>query len=103
MSFISTIETKVWAAGVGASAGAVIGTAADWGLGVWLWGADNSAAAADVAIKAVPTPIAALVALAVTFLGAVIGGYNAPASNHAGNNATGEVMDDSTAGHLDGA
>jgi hypothetical protein len=30
----------------------------------------------------------------------VLGGYNAPPSNHAGNNTTGEVMDDSAAGHL---
>lgn len=101
MGLLSTIETKVWAAGAGAGAGAVLGAAADWGLGVWLWHADSSAAASADAIAAVPAPVAALVALTVTFAGAVLGGYKAPASNHAGNNATGVVADDSTAGHAD--
>lgn len=99
MSVLSTIETKVWAASAGASAGAVIGAAADWALGVYVWDATNTATAADAAIAAVPAPIAALVGLTVTFLGAALGGYIAPASNHAGNNATGEPMDDTLAGH----
>lgn len=92
------METKVWAAGAGAGAGGVLGTAADWALGVFVWHASDKATDTAAALAAVPLPIAALVGLGITVLGAAIAGYQAPASNNAGNNAAGAVMDDSTAG-----
>lgn len=99
MSVLPTVETKVWAAGVGAGGGLVLADALKWGLGVVAFGADKGAGSAQDAINAVPSPLGALILLGITFLGAVFGGYKAPPSNHAGNNATGEPMDDATAGH----
>jgi hypothetical protein len=96
---IATTETKVWAAVVGAGGGTVVGNAALWALGVYVWNTPDDAAHAKAALEAVPTYIAALVLLSITVLGTWFGGYSAPPSNHAGNNATGEVMDDTDAGH----
>lgn len=96
---LARIETKVWAAMGGTGAGATLSAAVVWALGVFVWHASSDASAAQSAIDAVPAPVAALVALALTVLGTFVGGYAAPASNHAGNNATGAPMDDTTAGH----
>ena len=96
---LARIETKVWAAVLGSGGGATIGAAVLWALGVFVWGASSAADHAKDAIDAVPGPIAALVGLLLTATGTLLGGYAAPPSNHAGNNATGLPMDDTLAGH----
>lgn len=72
MSMNAPIESKVKASAVGAGAGAAVGSAVLWLLGVLVWDAPNSAEAANDAMAAVPGPIAAVVlfgvASAVSFL-----------------------------------
>lgn len=80
---IARIETKVWAAVVGSGGGATLGAFALWALGVFVWHTSGDAAHAEAAMKAVPGPVAALVALAFTAAGTLAGGYAAPKSNHA--------------------
>jgi hypothetical protein len=58
-------EAKVKASSVGAAVGGAVATFALWLLGCVLWGAPWDADAADVAILAVPSPVAALVVLGV--------------------------------------
>lgn len=96
---LARIETKVWAAVLGSGGGATVGAAVLWLLGVLVWHGPSSADGAKAAVDAVPGPIAALVGLLLTAAGTLLGGYAAPPSNHAGNNATGEPMDDTAAGH----
>jgi hypothetical protein len=97
---MSRVETKVWAAVVGAGGGTVVGNALLWVLGVTAWGAPSDAAHSKVALDSVPPYISSLITLALATLGTFAGGWYAPPSNHAGN-AIGGVMDDSDAGHPD--
>ncbi len=95
---MSRVETKVWAAVVGAGGGTVVGNAVLWFLGVVVWNTPGDAAHSKQALEAVPPYIASLLALAFTVIGAFAGGYVAPPSNNAGN-ALGGIMDDLDAGH----
>lgn len=97
---MSRVETKVWAAVVGAGGGTVVANALLWVLGVYAWGAPSDAAHSKVALDAVPPYIASLITLALATIGTFAGGWYAPPSNHAGN-AIGGVMDDSGAGHVE--
>jgi hypothetical protein len=72
------IETKVVAATAGSGAGGVLATFTTWLLGVYVWGASPAADQAEAAVAAVPTPVAALVVVIVTAVGALIAGYAAP-------------------------
>jgi hypothetical protein len=75
---MSAIETKVVAATAGSGAGAVLGTFGLWLLGVSVWGASGDAADVADAVAAVPTPVAGLVLLVISALGAAVAGYIAP-------------------------
>jgi hypothetical protein len=97
---MSRVETKVWAAVVGAGGGTVVGNAVLWILGVTGWGAPSDAAHAKVALDSVPPYIGSLITLALATIGTFAAGWYAPSSNHAGN-AVGGAMDDSDAGHAD--
>lgn len=67
------IESKVWAALIGAGSGTVISTFLLWLMGAAFWTGDWSNQGADNAILAVPSPLSALVlalvAPGLTFLG----------------------------------
>lgn len=96
---LSRIETKVWAGLAGLMTGGALGSFVVWLLGVTVWGVPFDADHADTAVQAVPWPVDGLVPL---LLGALFGGaaaYQAPPSNNAGNNAVGEAMPDTDAGH----
>ena len=72
------IEAKVWAAAFGGTAGGVGGSFLMWILGAGLWHGGWAAAQAQTAQAAVPSPVASLIPIVLTFLGAFIGGYRAP-------------------------
>jgi hypothetical protein len=95
---MSRVETKVWAAVVGAGGGTVVGNALLWFLGVVAWGAPSDAAHSKQALDAVPPYLSSLITLALAAIGTFGAGYFAPPSNHAGN-SVGGVMDDADAGH----
>lgn len=99
MSVLSRTETKVWATTAGGTSGGTVAAAIIWALGVYHWHASDKASDAAAAIASVPLPLSALIGLVSAVAGAWLFGYNAPPSNHAGNNATGELMDDAAAGH----
>lgn len=71
------VEAKVWAATVGGGAGAVVSYALIWLLGVLVWDAPPDADSDMAAISAVPVPIASLVTLTVTAVGAFTAGWRA--------------------------
>lgn len=96
---LTRLETKVWAGAAGFLGGGQVGVFLVWLLGVLVWHAPNTADQADTAIRAVPWPAAELVPLFLAALTGVTAAYKAPASNHAGNNPTGQPMDDTAAGH----
>ena len=72
------VETKVVAGAAGAGAGAVISQFLVWLMGCWAWGADWAASKAVDAVAAVPAPVADLVLLTVTVVGAWFAAYRAP-------------------------
>jgi hypothetical protein len=72
------LETKVVAATGGSGAGATVATFVLWLLGVTVWGVSNSADHAGDAIAAVPSPVAGLILIVVSALGAALGGWLAP-------------------------
>ena len=72
------VETKVVANAAKAGAGAVISQFVVWLLGCWAWGASWSADKAVAAVSAVPAPVADLVLLTVTVVGAWFAAYRAP-------------------------
>lgn len=78
MTARAPVEVKVVAGAAGAGAGAVISQFVVWLLGCWAWGASWSADKAVAAVSAVPAPVADLVLLTVTVIGAYIAGYKAP-------------------------
>lgn len=98
---LSRIETKVWAGLAGLMSGGALGSFVVWLLGVTVWDVPKDGAQADAAIAAVPWPVAALVPLVLAGLVGTGAAYSASPSNHAGNNATGTPMDDTSAGHDD--
>jgi uncharacterized membrane protein len=59
------ISPKAVASTGGAGLGAVLATFVTWLLGVAVWNASSAAAKADDAVAAVPTPIAAVIALVI--------------------------------------
>lgn len=75
---LKTIETKVIAAAAGSGAGAAVGGFVIWLLGVLVWHAPDSAGATEKAVASVPSPVAVLVTLALSVIGAAIAGYQAP-------------------------
>jgi hypothetical protein len=74
---LADMETKVIAAASGAGAGVIVGEFVDWTLGVTVWHQSTAASASADAIKAVPAPVAALVGLALSVLGAALAGWKA--------------------------
>jgi hypothetical protein len=72
------VETKVVAAAGGSGAGATVATFTLWLLGVLAWHVPNSADRAGDAIAAVPSPVAGLILVVVSALGAALGGWLAP-------------------------
>lgn len=70
------IETKVLTgAGVGGLSAATVTPAVLWGMGVGLFDAPSGSTLADLAITAVPWPIATLVSAVIVTAGGFIGGY----------------------------
>jgi hypothetical protein len=78
MTTRAPVETKVVAGAAGAGAGAVISQFVVWLMGCWAWGASWDASKAVDAVAAVPAPVADLVFLTITVIGAWIAGYKAP-------------------------
>lgn len=72
------IEAKVVAAAAGSGVGAAVGTFLLWLLGVTVWGQPVAADAAAKAVSAVPGPVAGLLVIVVSVVGAALGGYRAP-------------------------
>jgi hypothetical protein len=73
------MEAKVKAALLGATASSSVGsTFVLWGMGVLLWHKSANADSVNMAISAVPTPVAAVVIGVVAGLGAAFAGYAAP-------------------------
>lgn len=72
------VELKVYAGVVGTGLGVGISNALLWFLGVVIWGADYGAKSTDVAIAAVPSPVADLIKYVVTALIAGVAAYAAP-------------------------
>jgi len=72
---MNPISPKVWSAGIGAGAGTIISTFLLWLLGAFLFRAGSSADRVDNAIAAVPSPLAAVVVLAVTVGLTLLGAY----------------------------
>lgn len=70
------IEGKVYAATVGAGAGATVSAAILWLLGVLVWGVPDTAARAADAISAVPAPLNAIIVLGVTVGTTFVAGYS---------------------------
>jgi len=72
------IESKVIAATGGSGAGAVLASFVLWLLGVTVWHVGFAADKAEQAVAAVPSPVAGLILLIVSALGALGAGYAAP-------------------------
>lgn len=75
---MTTIESKVYAATLGSGAGTILSGFILWLLGITFWHAGNAAGNAAVAAASVPAPVAAVVVLGLSVLGAFLGGYRAP-------------------------
>jgi hypothetical protein len=74
MSRENPISPKAVASTGGAGLGAVIATFITWILGVTVWNASSTAADANDAIAAVPTPVSAVIILIVpAALAAILG------------------------------
>jgi hypothetical protein len=69
------IESKVWAALVGAGSGTAISTFLLWFLGCIGWTHDWSAKGADQAVLAVPAPLSSALLLLITAGLTFMGGY----------------------------
>lgn len=77
------IETKVYGAVVGTALGGALATFLVWLLGVLVWHAPNTAAAADDALRAVPYPVSGLLLALLGLAGTAVGGYSAPRTTDA--------------------
>jgi hypothetical protein len=75
---VRNLETKVLAACAGSGLGAAFAQFMLWFLAVLVWHAPDTAKAADSAPALVPGPVAWLITVLVSVLGAYLGGYNAP-------------------------
>ena len=75
---MNKVETKVVAATAGSGAGAVLASFGLWMLGVTVWHVDSGADHAGEAVAAVPSPVAGLILLVVSGLGAAVAGWLAP-------------------------
>ncbi len=69
------VSPKVIAATAGAGVGAAVTTMTLWFLGVMVWRADSSAAAAAEAVAAVPAPVSGLIALVIPTVLAGLASY----------------------------
>lgn len=71
----SPVEAKVYAATIGGGAGAIVSAFLVWLLGVLVWDAPSTSAAAAEAVAAVPGPVTAIVGLIITVGSTFLGGY----------------------------
>jgi len=72
------VEAKVLAATIGSGAGGAVGTFTLWLLGVLVWHQPSAADKAGDAIGAVPSPVAGLLLVVVSAIGAAFAGWLAP-------------------------
>lgn len=72
---LNPVRAKVLAAAAGAGIGAAAGTFLLWLLGVTIWGASYAAPDADVALAAVPAPVAGLLLAGVAAASSFVAGY----------------------------
>lgn len=93
MSALNPISPKVVAAAAGAGAGLALANLILWLLGVFVFGVSINAQA-EVAITAVPSPIANFLAVLITVAGAAIPGYGV---NDPARQTDGPVAVDNTA------
>ena len=75
MSTENPISPKAIAATGGAGAGAILGTFVNWLLGIFVWDASSASDKVSDTLAAVPYPVSALVALAISGVGAAVSGW----------------------------
>jgi hypothetical protein len=75
---VKALETKVLAGAVGAAGGGALGNFLLWVLGVTVWHTSAAASASNLAVSAVPAPVAGILLFVVPGVTAFVGGYLAP-------------------------